>query len=447
MNNIRKGLNLGVGRNLAFLIAIAALVSVFAFIASSPAEVDSSNSTSGDAGGGVTWKYDSATSTLTFSKTGSGDGRIMDRESSYPRPPWSLAFEESNYIVIEQGVTYLGMNAFAADLSPGIKLLTVPANLEYGDYSTSRLGGVEAIKFTGNGPMKNYDSRIWELPWHLSDKLKTVIFDYGVTSIPDKTFADCKTLQQVDLPATLKKIGADAFSGCRWLSKITLPAQLESIGDHAFFECALRSIAVPDSVTYMGEGVFMNNFKLTYAKLSYSIDYVPDDTFLYCYDLATVSKPVVKTIGKNAFSNCRALEKFDFNEGLVSIGNSAFSSTGLKSLEFPSTLKVIDSSAFGAIAALKSVCIPSTVETVGPAAFGMCAYLENIEIGDGVKLCDAAFAWCVSIQYLKIGQNVTVESQRTFDYCKFYLDGSELSFNQLAGHTFEGKDLRLVAVD
>lgn len=446
MNNIRKGLNLGVGRNLAFLIAIAALVSVFAFIAIAPTDVDSSYPDHGDAGGGVTWKWDPETRTLTFSKTGSGDGRIDDQPDKY-LPLWGHAFEDASYVVVEQGVTYLGKRTFAANIDPSIELLTVPADLEYGTFSAFSMRGLKAIKLTGNGPMAAYDSGKWELPWYRSDKLETVIIDYGVTSISDKVFEKCRTIQQVDLPATLKKIGADAFSGCRWLSKITLPAQLESIGDHAFFECALRSIAVPDSVTYMGEGVFMNNFKLTYAKLSYSIDYVPDDTFLYCYDLATVSKPVVKTIGKNAFSNCRALEKFDFNEGLVSIGNSAFSSTGLKSLEFPSTLKVIESSAFGAIAALKSVYIPSTVETVGPAAFGMCAYLEKIEIGDGVKLCDAAFAWCVSIQYLKIGQNVTVESQRTFDYCKFYLDGSELSFNQLAGHTFVGKDLRLVAVD
>ncbi|MBQ7701613.1 MAG: leucine-rich repeat protein [Candidatus Methanomethylophilaceae archaeon] len=446
MDDIRRGQNPSIGRNLAIFIAIAALVSVFAFIVISPVDVDSSYPDHGDAGGGVTWKWDPETRTLTFSKTGSGDGRIDDQPDYY-LPLWGHAFEDASYVVVEQGVTYLGKRTFAANIDPSIELLTVPVDLDYGTFSAFSMRGLKAIKLTGNGPMAAYDSGKWELPWYRSDHLETIIVDYGVTSISDKVFEKCRTIQQVDLPATLKKIGADAFSGCRWLSKITLPAQLEWIGDSAFFECGLRSVTVPDTVTHMGDGVFMNNSKLTFAKLSNSIDYVPDDTFLYCYDLATVATPVIKTIGKNAFSNCRALEKFDFKEGLISIGNSAFSSTGLKSLELPSTLKVIDSSAFGAIAALKSVYIPSTVESVGSAAFGMCVYLEKVEIGDGVKLCDGAFAWSISIQYVKFGQNVTIESARTFDYIKFYMDGSELSFNQLAGHTFEGKDCRLVAVD
>lgn len=214
MNKIRKGLNPGVGMYLAFLIAIAALVSVSAFIATAPTDVDSSYPDHGDAGGGVTWKWDSGTRTLTFSKTGSGDGRIDDQPDKY-LPDWGHAFEDASYVVVEQGVTYLGKRTFAANIDPSIELLTVPADLEYGTYSAFSMRGLKAIKLTGNGPMAAYDSGKWELPWYRADKLETVIIDYGVTSISDKVFEKCRTIQQVDLPATLKKIGTDAFSGCR----------------------------------------------------------------------------------------------------------------------------------------------------------------------------------------------------------------------------------------
>ena len=49
-------------------------------------------------------------------------------------------------------------------------------------------------------------------------------------------------------------------------------------------------------------------------------------------------------IGKNCFAENFTLKKVSLNEGLVSIGIGAFSGTGIKSIEIPST--IIDNSSY-----------------------------------------------------------------------------------------------------
>ena len=51
-------------------------------------------------------------------------------------------------------------------------------------------------------------------------------------------FSDCRSLQEVALPATCAAIGDRAFQGCSSLQKIALPATLAAIGDYAFADCS-----------------------------------------------------------------------------------------------------------------------------------------------------------------------------------------------------------------
>ena len=83
------------------------------------------------------------------------------------------------------------------------------------------------------------------------------IIPNSVTSIGDKAFSGCRSLQSVTIPNSVKSIGDGAFIGCESLQSITIPNSVTSIGDCAFSLCkSLQSITIPNSVTSIGDGAF-----------------------------------------------------------------------------------------------------------------------------------------------------------------------------------------------
>ncbi len=64
--------------------------------------------------------------------------------------------------------------------------------------------------------------------------IEELVLENGVEAIQEGAFENNYQLKSVQLPDTLKTIGAQAFAGCPRLKEITLPASVESIGKDAF---------------------------------------------------------------------------------------------------------------------------------------------------------------------------------------------------------------------
>ena len=78
---------------------------------------------------------------------------------------------------------------------------------------------------------------------------------YTIT-VGNNAFQNCPKLKSINLPAA-KSIGNFAFDGCVSLEKMVLEYGTESIGEYCFRGCSsLTLIEIPDSVTYIGNGVF-----------------------------------------------------------------------------------------------------------------------------------------------------------------------------------------------
>ena len=116
--------------------------------------------------------------------------------------------------------------------------------------------------------------------------------------------------------------------------------------------------------------------------------------------------------------------------------------TGIKSVEFPSTLKAIGFSAFNNCTGLASVTIPSTVEKIGGYAFAYCSGLQRLEIQPGVTSVGmGAFSFCKALVSATIPDTVTTLDQSTFYGCE-NLKWVKLSSNVQTLHfgTFGGCD-------
>ncbi len=75
-------------------------------------------------------------------------------------------------------------------------------------------------------------------------------------TVGSNAFQNCPKLKNINLPAA-KTIGNFAFDGCTSLEKMQLKYGTESIGEYCFRGCSsLTLIEIPDSVTYIGNGVF-----------------------------------------------------------------------------------------------------------------------------------------------------------------------------------------------
>lgn len=145
------------------------------------------------------------------------------------------------------------------------------------------------------------------------------------------------------IPATLDghtvtSIGNRAFSWCSSLSSVSFPKGLESIKDNAFQGCdSISSVSLPDSLLYMGVNPFVGCDELTdiYVSPENPCFAVIDNVLfektskrLVCYPAGLCASSYaipdgILEIGDYAFSCC-CLSSVSFAEGLLSIGDSAF---------------------------------------------------------------------------------------------------------------------------
>ena len=77
-------------------------------------------------------------------------------------------------------------------------------------------------------------------------------------------FNECTSLKSITIPGSVTFIGEGAFQMCTGLTSVTILEGVESIGEGAFGLCmSLVSITVSSSVTSIGEGAFMYCMSLT----------------------------------------------------------------------------------------------------------------------------------------------------------------------------------------
>ena len=265
--------------------------------------------------------------------------------------------------------------------------------------------------------------------------LASATLQAGVVRIGDNAFAGDKLLSNMNIPGSVENIGINSFANCSGLMNVTFAEGLQTIGTQAFSGCtSLTQIDIPSSVTSIGnyDNAFFNCTSLTDINVStdnnnYShIDGVlfnKAKTQLIFYPqgktATSYTVPEVTTsIFDRAFKKCTKLQNVVITDGITSIGENAFESSGLISVSIPSTVSNIGASAFSDCIKLTSVTVPSGVTNVGRMAFLGCIGLTSLTIENGVtSIGESSFAGCTSLTSVVIPKSASIIGITAFSGC------------------------------
>ena len=135
--------------------------------------------------------------------------------------------------------------------------------------------------------------------------------EYTVTKLANKCFANCYSLNKIELPYTIIELGDDCFSNCSNLHLNDLPPFLQRIGSFCFYMSGVggNGIELPVTLNYLGSGAFAYSNLLS-IKIPSSIPSINSHTFYYCTQLQRVyiNKGVKQILGE-AFAGCTSASK------------------------------------------------------------------------------------------------------------------------------------------
>jgi hypothetical protein len=308
------------------------------------------------------------------------------------------------------------MNNKLIRLMVALSVLVLPALVQAQFTITTNNGTITITGYSGSGGAVT---------------IPTNINGLTVNSIGDSAFQDT-SLTSVTIPDSVTNIAFGAFIDCIYLTSVTIGNGVTCIGDYAFADNVLTSVTIPNSVTSIGEEAFgygtsLTSINVDAANPAYSslggvlFDKAQATLLEFPGGLGgsyTISNGVT-SIGDEAFEDCIYLTSVTIGNSVTSIGDEAFEScSGLTSLTIGNGVTSIGDSAFSGCSDLTSVTMGNIVTSIGDEAFVYCSGLTSISIPYSVtSIGENAFYGCSGLTSVTIGYSVTSIGEGAFYDC------------------------------
>ena len=226
------------------------------------------------------------------------------------------------------------------------------------------------------------------------------IDEFEVKCVNPSAFDNCTKLKSVSLPDGITYINDYAFKNCTSLTELKLPKELEHVGGAAFLGCInLNRISVDNNQHFkvIDGNLYSKNEKIlkiylpsktdNFFEVPFGIEEIDDYAFVENkYLTKVILCDGLKNINNNAFNNCESLEAVEFPQGLDFIGSFSFyNCKKLKTVYLPETVKKLGISSFENCTSLEEVKLPSQMLYIDNGAFSDCINLKTIYISSDVE--------------------------------------------------------------
>lgn len=294
-----------------------------------------------------------------------------------------------------------------------------------------------------------------------------------VTEIADEGFESCPNLSVVTIPSSirsigisgfsqndalssvifdsphgdsvLQSIGASSFSGCVALQRFpwdSIP-ELKSIGVKAFSGSGLTSIAIPDSVTSLGNEAFSFCLSLANASTGLGTPDLPVSLFEGCGKLSSVVfSPNTASFGASVFKQCALLTDIVIPGTVKTVGNFAFAESGLRSIAIPLAVTSLGESTFSGCKSLTTVSfdMPSSLIELSPGLFSGSG-LRSVTLPEGIQtIGEAVFKDCKTLASVTLPSTTKTFGSTSFNGCETLktFDATNSALTAVADFSFQG---------
>ena len=217
------------------------------------------------------------------------------------------------------------------------------------------------LTISGNGAMYDYDLEDNQAPWYyFREQVNNIIIEDGVTGIGNYAFNDCRFVNQLDIPASVERIGEGALYGMYNLDILYFDGNAPVIEENAFYNMRCSAYYDPakegwDEATKSIYGAESDeNYGFRWIPLTYSGKCGEDLTWTFD-----------QTTGTLTISGTGTMPHFDTDaENMVPWA--------------------------GISAKVKKIVLEEGVQNISFMAFYMCTNVESVEIADSVTTISEA---------------------------------------------------------